>query len=283
MKFYKYILFVCLPLCSIAQDQSSFYSQINLANNLEKDGNIDSAIVVYEGAFTKVDYVQTHYLKKVLNLAVLKKDEDKITEYEQQINAQLKGKNPKLVGIIDSLFNEDQKVRGRKYSKALAYIKMKGEHPCKNSKKYIKSINLYRDWGKTDSSNVYCLLSLIEEVGFIGEELVGSRWHKVNILFLHFDRDTSNLLLEPILTNAVQNGEMLPLHATRILDRHLFTHTGTQKYWTWNVSQKGESLPFSDIDIPEILMLRENIGIYGSKLTQINKRNYWLNKNEFNF
>ena len=54
----------------------------------------------------------------------------------------------------------------------------------------------------------------------------------------------------------------------------------TQKYWLWPCSSKSEKLPFSEAKIPNIIKLRESIGIYESNFYQKKVRDYWVLKNE---
>ncbi|PCI96531.1 MAG: hypothetical protein COB15_09775 [Flavobacteriales bacterium] len=289
MKLYKQILILfCLFLSVNIKGQfiDGFYGQINLAIELTNENKIDSAIIIYESAFDKINYVHTKFLEKVVKLAKLNKDQERVSRYEKQIKKQIKGTNPELIKILDSLDVEDQKVRSEKFSRAYSYyLKCNKDVSCyKKSKKYIRSKLLVDRWSKVDSLNIYHLLNLFKEYGFIGEELVGSKSsHNVILLLIHFDKDTNNSVLEPILKKAINEGKVLPLHAAQFIDRHLFNHNGTQKYWTWNWNSKGKKFPFSESDLPKIIELRESIGIYGSELWQEKKGEYWVIRNKYNY
>ena len=248
-----------------AQNMSSFYFNINSANNLAKSGKVDSAILKYENAFKKVQYVPVTYLRKVLKLSKLTNDKERIIHYSKRIKVQNKGTNPRIKATIDSLIKVDQKVRKGKSVRISTYSwKCDKDPECnKQSEKYIKSKRAIEKWKKTDSLNTYFLLNLFEKHGFIGEELVGfRRYNDVIVILLHFDADTSNTVLEPVLTKAIDEGKIMPIDFAQILYRHLSGDHTKQKYWLWPDANK-EKYPFTENEIPQILKSRENIGIYG--------------------
>ena len=249
-----------------------------MARKLARDGKTDSAIASYENAFKKVDYVQITYLKKVLNLAKLNEDEARINKYTQQIKKQTKGTSPKLMAIVDSLIIVDQKVRTGKSARKSRYAakcdyKNKGNRV---SKRYKKSKKAMENWLKTDSLNTHYLLTLFKQYGFFGEELVGrSRANKVFTILLHYDADTNNIILGPVLEKARREGKIGLMRFAMIQDRHLGGEYTIQKYWFWPYIGK-EKLQFSEADIPKIMKLRESVGIYGTTLSQEEyKKGHW--------
>jgi hypothetical protein len=268
-----------------SQNINKYYLQLSKASSLVKQDKIDSAIVVYESAFKQVDYIHTRYLKRVLSLAKIKKDEKKVAFYSEKINKQLKGTNQQLIRIMDSLILEDQIFRDNKHWKSKVYYnKCLIDSTCNHtSKKFTKAKLLNEEWDNKDNSNIQFLLNLIEKHGYIGEELVGSRAHKFYIMLIHFDSDTNNRVLLPILNNALENGTILPVEYAHILDRHSYNQDNTRKYWIWPCANKGDKLPFNDSDVPNIMKARESIGIYDSKIWQQKKRNYWILKNEYDY
>lgn len=269
MKLHKQILILFLlfffALQIKAQNINEFYFEANTARKLANAGKIDSAIATYENAFKKVDYVFITYLEKVKRLAELNNDTIRVEKYTRQIIEQSKGTNPKLKAIIDSLIIVDQKVRtGKSSRKSRYYAKCiyKKRNCNVNSKRYKESKKWYDNWEKTDSLNTDYLLKLFKQYGFIGEELVGvDRYIDVWVILLHYDRDTNNTVLEPILEKAREEGKILPDEMAMIIDRHLGNKYTIQKYWTWPCIEK-EKLQFTEADIPKIIKLRESIGIY---------------------
>jgi len=261
-----------------AQNINSFYYEISIADNLAKSGEVDKAIITYENAFKMVDYVRIRYLNKVLKLAKENNDVERVLNYSERIKNQQKGNNPQLIAVIDSLIQEDQKVRTNRSSKRWRYMAKCDANPncSKSSKKYIKSKLAADNWKRTDSLNIYTLLNLFEQHGFIGEELVGpEKAGSVLILLLHFDTDTDNSVLEPVLKRALNEGKIEPIWYTMILDRHLGGDLAKQIYWTWPDSSK-ERYPFTEDDIPEILKMRESVGIFNSVLKLERRGRYWI-------
>ena len=275
MKLQKQLIGVILLLLTLSievktQNINEFYFEVNMARKLARDGKTDSAIASYENAFKKVDYVQITYLKKVLNLAKLNEDEARINKYTQQIKKQTKGTSPKLMAIVDSLIIVDQKVRTGKSARKSRYAakcdyKNKGNRV---SKRYKKSKKAMENWLKTDSLNTHYLLTLFKKHGFFGEELVGrKRYVEVIVMLYHYDQDTNNTILEPVLEKARKQGRIGLSDYAEILDRHLGGKYTIQKYWMWPYVGK-EKLQFSEADIPKIIKLRESIGVYDLGLRQ---------------
>ncbi|PHQ78360.1 MAG: hypothetical protein COB65_13975 [Thalassobium sp.] len=267
-----------------AQNFSAFYFEANEARKLGEEGKIDSAIKTYENAFKILDYVKVEDLIKVVELAKLNNDEERIKLYSQRIEKQSKATNPELKATIDSLVRLDQKVRNRKSIENARYFwKCNQDSSCnKYSKKYIRAKLLYENWAKTDSSNINCLLKLIEQYGFLGEELVGFQGYiDITLILVHFDTDTSNTILEPILTKALYEGKVLPEDFAYIIDRHLYFSGSPVKYWLFSWSSATKIFQ-SDAEITKILELRESIGLYGSKLWQEEyKDGHWRIRNDY--
>ena len=249
----------------MAQDINEFYFEANTARKLAKAGKIDSAISTYENAFKKVDYVFITYLERVKRLAELNNDNARVKKYTQQIKKQWEGTSPKLRAIIDSLIIVDQYVRTGKSSRKMKYyVNCKlYNHNCNvQSKRYKESKKWFDESERKDSLNMAFLLNLFEQYGFIGEELVGvNGFLSVRAILLHYDRDTTNAVLEPILEKAREEGKIVPWYMVESLDRHLGGKYNIQKYWLWPYVDK-EKLQFTEADIPQIMKLREDIGIY---------------------
>ncbi len=267
------ILFFLIIIFSLdikSQDINEFYFETNRARKLGNAGKLDSAITVYENAFKKVNYVFNSYLRDIKELAELNNDEERVKKYTQQIKKQENGTNPRLRAIIDSLIIVDQQVRTGKLARKARYAQKCDCLPkCnKQSRRYKKSKKASDNWAKIDSLNTYYLLSLFNKYGFIGEELVGEEgFVHVSSMLLHYDQDTNNTVLEPILNKAYREGRIEPYELAMILDRHLGGKYTIQKYWCWPYIGK-EKLQFTEEDIPEIIKLRESIGLYDLDIKQ---------------
>jgi hypothetical protein len=136
--------------------------------------------------------------------------------------------------LLDSLVEKDQFVRNRKHSKANRYyLKSSNDKRLVNSKRFKKSLILRNEWLKIDSSNIQTLLKLIELKGFPSIDRVGERaYSNAQLLFLHFDEDTNNVILKPILMKYLETGEIYPSDFARIMDRH-HSRNGKQLYFEW--------------------------------------------------
>jgi hypothetical protein len=136
--------------------------------------------------------------------------------------------------ILDSLISKDQFVRNRKHSKAnLYYLKSSNDKRLVNSNRFKKSLVLRNEWLKIDSSNIHTLLQLIELKGFPSVDRVGERaYSNAQLLLLHFDEDTNNHILKPILIKYLKSGDIFPSDYARIIDRH-HSRNGKQLYYEW--------------------------------------------------
>ena len=126
-------------------------------------------------------------------------------------------------------------------------------------------------------------MKLIDKYGYLGEELIGKHSFEVHIMLLHFDSDTNNRILLPILNKALEDGLIIPNEYALILDRHSFFQNNNQKYWMWPCSSKIKKLPFSESDLPKIKKNRQSIGVYGSEFWQEKKSSYWVLNNTYNY
>jgi len=143
-----------------------------------------------------------------------------------------------------------------------------------NSSKFLKAKKAKEEWSRTDSLNIQILLSMFEEYGFLDESKIGSeRYKTVFLLLLHFDKDTSNTVLQPILDKALANGQITPSHYALILDRHLYACKLPQKYYAWPMLRSDPKLSIEEIK--QINNLREDIGIYSNEIIISETRGYW--------
>ena len=93
-------------------------------------------------------------------------------------------------------------------------------------------------------------------------------------LLLHFDKDTNNLVLQPILDKALTKGQINPYTYALILDRHLNSCQLPQKYYAWPVLRSDPKL--SEEDIKQINKLRKSIGMYEDEIVIKETRGHWM-------
>jgi hypothetical protein len=238
------------------------------ADSLFKIEQVDSAIKIYKKSFSTVDYVHTSFLKKLSSCLTVNGDTEEVKYYQDLIAEQLKGTNSHLIEVVDSFFKEDQQVRKMKYSRASRCFRKRSEK-CRKHKRHQKLITHSES---VNESNINYLIHLISIHGFLGEQILGANSYKAMLILLHYDRDTLNKVLEPILDTALNKGKLLPLDYARILDRHLYNYTRFQKYWTWSCTSESK-FNFSEL---EVLKNREKIGVYGLRVTQEYRNGVWV-------
>lgn len=269
----KYIVFTFLffSLNVYSQDLQNirdFYYKIYKADLQFKNGYPDSALISYENAFKQVEFVSSVLLRKAEKLSRVNKDKTRIKYYKKQILIQKKcpEENKGILAKVDSLLRLDQKYMGSKYGKASVYCEScLGDSLCDTtSKKYVKSVQLKNIRTKIFFSNINYLIKLMEEHGYIGEQMIGSKnQYGFHVQLFHYDNDTNNRILKPILLEALIQNRISPLTFAVTMDRHLYSTSGKQKYWTSPFETNNPNL--SEKEIMEVLKLRESIGIYGSK------------------
>lgn len=251
-----------------SQDLTAFYGNMYKADSLFKIHQVDSAVNIYKKSFLGVDYVHTSFLKKLSNCLEVNGNIEEAEYYQGLIEEQLKGTNSHLIEMVDSLFKEDQKVRKMKYNRASRCYR-KCSEKCRKHKRHQKLIT---ENVLVNESNINHLIHLISIHGFLGEETLGAKSYKAKLLLLHYDRDTLNRVLEPILDKALNKGGLLPLDYAMIIDRHLYNYSKFQKYWTWSCMSESK-FNFSEL---EVMKNRENIGLYGLRVSQEYKKGVWI-------
>lgn len=216
-------------------DYIAYYQLCNKAKSLFKENKIDSASILFQQAFSKVDYVHNSNLKTASKVEKKKGNSEKAKEYLDIIDRHENSINRNLKRQIDSLGNKDQQIRTNKYMKARDYYyKCKFDTTFKfNQNKLSKATSIMFDWWRTDSLNILELNKLIKKYGFPGERLVGENSYlSAMVIILHFDRDTCNHIMIDILNNALKNGDLLPRDYAWIIDRHLNNAGKKQLYYT---------------------------------------------------
>jgi hypothetical protein len=144
--------------------------------------------------------------------------------------------NPFYKSQIDSLNYFDQKVRSRRNTHLNRhYHKTLKENGDQSKRRFLKGKEAHENWIRTDSSNISTLLRLVDQFGFPSQQEVGWRSHYLAvIMFFHFDRDTNNQILLPILDSALAKKEIEPIWYARIIDRHRYLYDYPQLYYTYD-------------------------------------------------
>jgi len=201
-----------------------YYKLVRKAKVSELDGKHDSALICFESAFKIVDFVHEENLKYAIKVAKKLKRNDLQAKYINQLQLQKKNTDISYIDAVNGIFKLDQSVRNSKYEKAKEiYYKCIGDTGCdKNQKDFLKAKVMMNHWWHIDSICINELLDLISKKGFPGERKV---WHEASesayIVMLHFDVDKENKKLNPMLLEALSNGDIKPRDYGLIVDRRM--------------------------------------------------------------
>jgi hypothetical protein len=261
-----------------AQELNPANKNLIEAKRLANKGNIDSAILTYELAFSQIEYVHSSHIGQVLSLSKQNKDKARIKKYKQLLKDKKKCKNTQLMAEIDSILKWDGKIRKGYFPKQVRYyISCNQDSLCdKNSKEFQTSKIYYDSVMIIDSLNQTALLNILKkEGGYKGEASVGSKnEYGYYVLLLHYDTDTNNRILQPYLDEAFKKGYITSLMYTYVLDRHEYYTMGTQNYWAWPLLNEDPNLTKEQIS--DANDKREKMGVSSRISTVEKKGNDWL-------
>jgi hypothetical protein len=272
MKTQFLTLLFFVPFLSFGQDlekAKSYYREIANAKTVSKAGFKDSAIVLYEQAFQKIDYVSFYYIKEVLDLSKSVKDKDRVRKYKALWNQKRESIDKDFKSKVDSLNKWEDKIRTGKIRKGVKfYNTCMNDSLCdRQSKKFLEAKRLYDLAINIGRSNQKAVLKLItDKGGYKGELLLGKHHYSFFKDLLHCDDDTNNVILKPILDEAFSRGLVSPVLYSSLLDRHEYSTMGTQKYWAWPYVDKDPELTKEEIE--KANFERSQIGI-NSKIKEI--------------
>jgi hypothetical protein len=262
----KTILSLSLLICFLTSSSQNDYINYNLkvyeARKLAYENKLDNALDKYKEAFALVDYIHIETLEKAKKVAIELKNDSMIAFIDsEQIKYNNKVVDSSIKILIDSIKNEDSNTRDKKYIQAqLTYWKYnEDENSNKNSSEYQQAKKLFDEWHNVDSTNIYILLNLIKQYGFPSEKLVkkdaaGSAF----MVLLHFDKDSTNTILKPILDKALLEGNISPEKYAWIVDRRLSWGLGKEQYY-YQMPMDTENL--TPEQIKEVNERRKSIGL----------------------
>lgn len=262
------ILLVTLSIFTLSivysqNDYIGYYHLVRKANKLYFDEKYDSAYTIYQDAFSKVDFVPRRELYLAAKSAKKLKHKAEAHQLKNEIKLNRKQINVHYKKTIDSLAKEDQRVRGKKYYEAalLCNSAKKDSSIDRKSPDYLSAQLLMKEWIKVDSNNIEMLKYLIQLYGFPSEKRVGE-WAGLNafLILLHYDADTDNTIMKPILDSALINGDISPENYAWIADRRLLWDQGKPAYY-YQMTTGLDKL--SKEEIEEINKRRYLIGLGG--------------------
>ena len=214
-------------------DYISYYQLIAKARKIDSEAKSDSVPILLKKAFSQVDYVHLDNLKFGKKMGKKYKSDwlkgfckKGVDSHDEKIDKYLKAK-------VDSLFNEDQRVRSSKHSKSQNYYRkclydttfVSDSVECQDAKL------LMEEWWRVDSSNVEELKKIITLYGFPSEQVVGKDANEnAAFILLQYDKDTANHEMGEVLEKALQVGAINPNDYAWIIDRHLM-NAGKEQFY----------------------------------------------------
>jgi len=253
---------------SLLFSQNDYIKYYQLINKVKQDQNNkqnDSLTIFLKQAFELVDYVHIDNLKFGKRIAKKHKDDIFLNYCENQLSKSKNNIDLILKSKLDSVGEEDQRVRGRKYFKAKDYYSKciyDTTFIC-NEKKRLKSKKLMEEWWRIDSCNIKFIKDVISKFGYPSEKLVGKQTNSiVSVIVLHYDKDTSNHIMGEHLYIALQEGLISPKMYAWIIDRHLMAAGKNQLYY---------SIPFPWENISKEQKLRYNQNRYSIGLKSLDE------------
>lgn len=265
MKLFCLILIMLLlSLEGFSQDEwRKYHLNYSRAVLMDKKGEPDSVTYFLKKCFeTNLFFSSKHSnfaLKKLKHA-----NEDSLT---RQIKIRASGQKVDFVYAqkIDSIFKIDQKNRSKKFQRAMRFIAENDNDSIilsvNNQKRLIKSRAIQEAFNIQDSLNISCLLDLIDKRGFPSPRIVGDlSSNNAFIILLHFDKDSLNRVLSPIIDSALLNGELSPNDYAWICDRRSpWGRNGLPIYYKmpYGVNSLGEK------DLIIINERRKSIGLLG--------------------
>jgi hypothetical protein len=210
-----------IGLKSLSQNPIFDYYKFERQARIFKEQNqLDSSLVCYLKALECNSECPISVLESALKISTKLENTESSSKLKTEIQKQKLKFNSDYSNEIKRIFKEDQRARGAKNMRiAEKYRVCQSQGNCSENK-----ISQYRaaldEWNYIDSTNIVQLLSLINKYGFPSENVVGqNEYDKAHIIMLHFDRDTNNVILGPILDSALFAGKIKPRDYAWIVDR----------------------------------------------------------------
>lgn len=251
-----------------------YYRLMRMAKKYELQNKLDSSLICYKDGFSKVDFIHEKYLISAIKLSKKLEQKELENKLSFKYTNQKDSINKVYASEIEQLIKTDQENRCKSNLKAQNKYKECVEKGNCNQEELEKYKLILSKWHYIDSMNIEKLLFLIKAKGFPSEKLVGkvASEHAV-ILMIHFDTDTNNYILKPILDKALRKGYILPSNYAWIIDRRL-VNRGKLPYF-YKIPFGIENLTI-DKKI-EVDKRREKIGLGKLCETQIvvKKKNYY--------
>lgn len=197
-----------------------FYRLTRMAKKCDLQNKPDSSLLLYKNAFSKVNYVKEVYLTSAIKLSKKLKQKELYKDLSTKLKTQRSLVDKEYAKEINAIGKADQAVRTKKNMNLRdKYYKCLNDTTCKATEREKLKSDLSK-WWVIDSININKLLTLIKKKGYPDEKSVGTEAaESAFIILLHFDKDTNNHILKPILDEALLKGQILPRDYAFIVDR----------------------------------------------------------------
>ncbi|WP_107038113.1 DUF6624 domain-containing protein [Brumimicrobium mesophilum] len=252
MKNVLFTLIISFLFLGTLQSQRNYIEYYQLIEKVKFNKKGDSAIFDLKKAFASVDYIHIENLKLGKKIARKNNDKELLRYCKAELAKSKDNLNQDLKSKLDSIGEEDQRVRGRKYSKAknYCYRHLTDSTFEYSGKELLKSQQLMREWWSVDSSNVEYIKYIISKYGYPSEQLVGRKTNRsVGIILLHYDKDTANHIMGEDLKRALVAGKIDPKTYAWIIDRHLMYAGKPQKFYSipnpWNKMSEEKKMEYN--------------------------------------
>lgn len=242
------LLFFLANVSVIAQNSIFEYYRLERKARIFKEQNIlDSSLVYYMKAIPLNAECPVSVLESALKVSKKIKNDEASSSLKAEITKQKSKFNPEYYKEIKRIFKEDQKVRKPKNFRIKdRYLECRSSADCDEGKmkKYRKILD---NWRVVDSTNAYELVSLIGKYGFPSLNSVSPRgYFRAHIILLHFDLDSGNVIMLPIIDSALIAGKIKPKDYAWTVDRRrmnsgfppLYYHIPTINYENLSAEEK---------------------------------------------
>ncbi len=197
----------------------------------------------------------THVMKVDQDLANLRKD-DRWKEFKQKLDS-LKTEKEKdldmeLVNQLDSIYEKDQGIRNTYFEMSEKYERDSPEMKA-----------FYKKWRITDSTNEVAVTKILDERGWLGSDVIGSRGNSTLFLVIqHAPLETQEKYL-PMMQEAVKKGNANASSLALLEDRINLRNKRHQLYGSQIGShpETGEKIVLPLADPERVDIRRQEMGL----------------------
>ena len=209
-----------------------YYKFERQARIFKEQNQLDSSLVCYLKALECNSECPISVLESALKISSKLENTESSSKLKNEIHEQKLKFNLEYSNQINKLFKADQRVRSAKNMRVSEKYRVCLSQGNCNENTMSQYRTVLNEWNNIDSANIVQLISLIGKYGFPSENVVGpNEYDKAFTILLHFDRDTNNVILGPILDSALVTGKIKPRDYAWIVDRRYMSVGKTPPYF----------------------------------------------------